>query len=778
AQVAEVCRQGGSAARFRATIASFRTPTMRCIFIALLLANVAAAAHAEGPSGPNLTEWEEGQANASAAAGAVAAKQAKMAAVDKIVTMLSDLQAKVISEGETEAKTYSEFACFCKDTISEKTAAIKAGEDDKASLEAAIAEGAALRDELDTTIATLVETIEEAHANVTKAKEIRAQELALYKAQAADVEAGLIGLEGAIKALKASKKPAFVQLQGVAKTVRTAALIADSLGLMKGSAAGPISAFLQEEPEVPFENYKFHSSDIISTLEELERSFKDTKINLDSSEKASLQGHTMYLQSMAAKIKDLNLDLDATKVKKADTIAKIKADSENLSTVAAKLLDDQQYLETLAQMCKDKKKTWDQRSSTRADELYTITQVIGIIEGAVSNKTRAATVRFNQVGVSLRIANAVAMDRSAMEAVEAEAEAAEEGQPVAFLQRVSVRRHLGGEPVEDGREVVVSLLKSKGQQLKSQVLASLVAQISAVHGDDPFAKIKTLIQELIERLLQEASNEANQKGWCDKATSAATQKRDYSVEEIRSLNAEMAELEALRDKLAEELSVLADEIAELVANRKKAEEIRTKEKGENEFTIAEAEAGLEAINQAMDILDKWYKTNVKNEVSLAQQGPEKDAPDAGFDNFEAYKGAQAESGGIIGMMEVIASDFSRTITETQKAEAAAEDEHMEFMTETGKSLGEKKAIEAQTTTEKDNAVEDLEAASDKLQSNNDILQASITELIELKAACIDTGMSYSDRVANREDEIEALKKALCILGAYEKYGPDGARDAC
>merc|ERR1740138_1860825 len=121
---------------------------------------------------------------------------------------------------------------------------------------------------------------------------------------------------------------------------------------------------------------------------------------------------------------------------------------------------------------------------------------------------------------------------------------------------------------------------------------------------------------------------------------------------------------------------------------------------------------------------------------------------------------------------------SRCNTETRKAEATAEDEHLEFMTETGKSLGEKNMIEEQKTTEKDNAEEDLEAADDKLQSNNEIFRTSITELIELKAACIDTGMSYSDRVANREDEIEALKKALCILGAYEKYGPDGAGDAC
>merc|ERR1719226_347374 len=318
----------------------------------------------------------------------------------------------------------------------------------------------------------------------------------------------------------------------------------------------------------------------------------------------------MYLQSMAAKIKDLNLDLDATKAKKADTIAKIKADSEELSTVSAELLDDKQYLESLAQMCKDKKKTWDQRSSARADELHTITQVIGIISGAVSNKTRASTVRFNQVGASLKLAKAVALDRSAMEAVEMEAEAAE-----SFLQKASVQRNLGSRSMPDGRQLVIDLLKNKGAQLKSQALVSLATQLGdiTIGGNDPFAKIKTLIQDLIERLLQEAANEANQKGWCDKATSAATQKRDYSSEEIRNLNAEMAELEALRDKLAMENETLFFEMQELTESRKSAEELRAKEKSENEI--------------AKKILDEWYKTNAKNTVSLAQQTPEEDAPD-------------------------------------------------------------------------------------------------------------------------------------------------------
>merc|ERR1719301_225984 len=107
--------------------------------------------------------------------------------------------------------------------------------------------------------------------------------------------------------------------------------------------------------------------------------------------------------------------------------------------------------------------------------------------------------------------------------------------------------------------MIVSLLKGKGQQVKSTLLMSLATKIAA----DPLAKVKKLIQELIERLLTEAANEANQKGWCDKATADATQKRTYAADKIEDLNAKLAKLAALSDKLGEETATLQKEIQEL-----------------------------------------------------------------------------------------------------------------------------------------------------------------------------------------------------------------------
>jgi len=276
--------------------------------------------------------------------------------------------------------------------------------------------------------------------------------------------------------------------------------------------------------------------------------------------------------------------------------------------------------------------------------------------------------------------------------------------------------------------------------------------------------------------LHEAAEEANQKGWCDKAQADAKQKRTYAGEEIESLNGEMAALEGRRDKLAEELEVLRKEIPDLKDKRDEAEKMRADEKAENEATVNEATAGLDAINMAIDILDKFYKTAAKTQVDLSlAQGPADDAPGAGFEIGEAYTGAGGESGGILGMMDVIKSDFERTISETEKAEKKAATDHRNFMTETGKSLAEKEMAEEQKDDQHANTVEELDDANDGLIAETSILRTSIKELMELKPTCIDTGMSYEERVARREDEIESLKKALCI---FENFADGGFEDAC
>jgi len=314
---------------------------------------------------------------------------------------------------------------------------------------------------------------------------------------------------------------------------------------------------------------------------------------------------------------------------------------------------------------------------------------------------------------------------------------------------------------DDARQAVMSILNSQGHKLKSTLLTGLASQVAA----DPMAKVKKLIQDLIERLLAESADEANQKGWCDKAQNEAKQKRRNSVEAVAELNGQMAELEATESKLREELEILTTDIAELEESQEHSTKMRKEEKSENGVNVMEATAGLEAVEQAIDILDKFYKTAAKEgvDLELVQKGPADDMPDAGFDGGEAYTGAGGESGGILGMLDVIKSDFERTISMTEKAEASAEQEYMSFMTESGKSLAEKGMAHEQKTKQKDNTIEEYESATEDIESQTALLRLSIKTLLELKPTCVDTGMSYEERVARREDEVESLKKALEIF---------------
>merc|ERR1719361_3121329 len=138
--------------------------------------------------------------------------------------------------------------------------------------------------------------------------------------------------------------------------------------------------------------------------------------------------------------------------------------------------------------------------------------------------------------------------------------------------------------------------------------------------------------------------------------------------------------------------------------------MRGAESAENAAIVKDANEGLTAVQSAIMALDRFYKEQAKAEVKLSlvqghTHGVNDDAPDAGFDAGEAYKGAQGEAGGVIGMLEVIESDFKRTVSETEAAEEQARQDHVAFLTETGMSEAEKTAA----TKEKTKFLSDAEA---------------------------------------------------------------------
>merc|ERR1719191_2525014 len=58
---------------------------------------------------------------------------------------------------------------------------------------------------------------------------------------------------------------------------------------------------------------------------------------------------------------------------------------------------------------------------------------------------------------------------------------------------------------------------------------------------------------------------------------------------------------------------------------------------------------------------------------------------------------------------------------------------------------------------------DLQDTNKDLKATQGELDAALTYYDKLKPSCVDAGVSYSDRVQRRQQEIESLQEALRIL---------------
>merc|ERR1719399_2446197 len=99
--------------------------------------------------------------------------------------------------------------------------------------------------------------------------------------------------------------------------------------------------------------------------------------------------------------------------------------------------------------------------------------------------------------------------------------------------------------------------------------------------------------------------------------------------------------------------------------------MREDEKAKNAETIKDAQEAQTAVSQALTVLKEFYAKAAKA-TALAQQPEIFDKP---------YKGMGGMTGGVVGMLEVIESDFARLQAETLAAEAKAAAEYKQFMSD-------------------------------------------------------------------------------------------------
>merc|ERR1740117_2317362 len=293
---------------------------------------------------------------------------------------------------------------------------------------------------------------------------------------------------------------------------------------------------------------------------------------------------------------------------------------------------------------------------------------------------------------------------------------------------------------------VVRMIRDLAKKEKSTALAQLASRVTSAvrfggaNQEDIFAKVKGLIRDMVEKLEADAEADATEKAFCDKKLAETNLKKDDKSAEIEKLGAKIASQTSQSAKLKEQVATLQAELAELTRSQAEMDRIRGEEKAVFDKSSSDAAQALEGVKTALKVLNEYYAKADK-----------------------AHSSSDGASTGIIGLLEVCESDFSKSLTEMTAAEESAASTY-EQETNENKILKVTKDQDVKYKTKESKGLDKsvAELSSDKSGVETE-LSAIMEYLKQLQGRCIAKAETYAERSDRRKAEIAGLKEALSIL---------------
>jgi len=625
--------------------------------------------------------------------------------IGKVLDLMNGLLTKGNEAKHQEEVQFNAFHQWCEDAQSETKASIQNGANQIVQLSADIEKAGADAEELAGHVAELETSIGDENVELKAATSVRKTENADYKATHADLSESITAIARAIQVLKAkdmSKQQAsLLQIQNMARIpAQTKATIASFLSLATNAEEGPPEAY----------GYEFQSGSVITVLQNLKHKFEDQRVAVQKAEIAAKSNYQLLAQKLTDNIKYNTKSAQDRTQKKAGRLSDAAAAKGELAqTETTKAADDAKLTDTLAE-CAARSDEFEKNQVIRAAEIKAISQAVDIL-GSASVSGHAA-----------------------------------KHLPV-LMQNSALAQLRSTNPGDSKiRQRVVEYLQSCAKKSGSRYLAFVANRAT----EDPFGKVKKMIKDLIVKLMEEANAEADHKGYCDTELATNKQTREIKTAEVDDLAARIEKNTADIAQLSQGITTLSDEITEVTQQQAEASNLRAAQKATNIETIADAKEAQAAVERAMHILKEFYASD---QTALLQKGQAK-AP---------YTGMAASGGNIIDFLDVILSNFARLESETSTDDDQQAAAHERFMNDSNQDNAVKTTAVKHKTRQRDQIEELTRNLKKELSLTQQELDAALNYYDKLKPDCVDQGLSYEARVANRKSEIESLQEAVRIL---------------
>jgi len=660
----------------------------------------------------------------------VGALGAEVDPVSKVLSLLGSLEAKITKHGAAELKAYNEYAVWCKDGAKDLNYEIKTAKSDVEELTATIGKAGADITTANSKIEELSADTQQNSADLKAATSVRSSEKKEYSAAEKELVDVIDTLDRAINVLE--------------KKLRGSALMQTTVD------SHDVEAMMHAiNAIVDAASMSAHDKKSLMSLAQSSQEDSDAMDDMGAPNpeayKSKSKGIVEVLEDMRAKAATQLKEVQGEEVNAAHNFALLKQSLEDQMSADAKEIDQSKSSKAGAQSSK----------ATAQGELANTEASLGTSEKTLATMDTGCSTAAEDHAASVKAREEELKALAAAKKVLSENVGGAQGRQYSFLQVDNANHQAISTRADLANIEVVNLLRELARRDQSSAMAQLASRVSATvrfgsrSGADPFVKVKTMIKEMVERLEKEGAEEATHKAWCDEQMGDTKQKTLELSHDIEGFTAKMDKAKSRSIKLKDEAAGLQSALADVAKTQAELDSVRRAENSAFKEAKSDLEQGLKGVRMALKVLKEYY---AKAEALVQQP-----ALSAG------HSSSTGAGTSIIGMLEVVESDFGKSLAtaEAEEDASAVDYEKVSMNNRLNKAQWEKD-VEYKTKE-----YTSLDKAFTELTSDRDSAQTELDAVMEytksIRGACELKPETYGDRKGRRSDEIAGLKEALQIL---------------
>jgi len=669
--------------------------------------------------------------------------------LSKVIALLGSLADKIEKEGAAEAKAHKEYVAWCTGAAQNLGFEITTAEAEKINLEATIGKATGDAQARGARVEDLAAAIAADDTELRDAAAVREKEAASFAASEAELVESIDTLTRAVAVFQSEmrKHPSFlaqVDTSNLKNLMHSMSLVIDAAALSSADQR-TLLAFVQSQQSAEADDedlgapapaaYKTHSRDIVDLLEDLKEKAEVQLSELRKAEVSAKHNYEILKQSLEDQVAADTKELEEEKTAKAAVEAVKKTAEGDLMSTVKDLANAKETLESTKTKCTTVSADHEASAQGRTEELAAIAKAKEILSTTTSGAAK---------------------------------------QTYAFLQlsqgsRLQTRAGLAGAEV-------VSVVKRLARELNSTELAQLASRIATVlrygsaGGEDPFAKAKSLLTKLIDRLESQAGADATEKEYCDEELANTKAKKGELDYDISKLTAKIDQSTASSAQLKVDVKELQAGLAALATQQAEMDSLRSETREDYIQAKADLELGLSGVRRAIVVLREYYASegaamlqrSSTLKVSMQQPAlPEQHAKEAGAGLA------------VIETLKVVQADFAKNLAMEENQESDAQAVY-DQATQENNIMRTLRSQDVQYKMQEFNKLDkSISDTSGDREASNAQLSAVMEYNTKLRQRCIMKPETYEERERRRQAEISGLKEALAVLDRQAVFLQEG-----